>query len=100
MVEDCTRLAIYGLGGCGKTALALELAYRIREQEPARSILWVPALSQKSFEQAYQKIGEFLRILGIEDNKSNVKIKQFVEETLSNEEEAGKWFIIVDNADA
>jgi GTPase SAR1 family protein len=87
MMEDCTRLAIYGLGGCGKTALALQLAYRIREQEPAHSILWVSALGQESFEQAYQEIGKLLCILGIEDNKSNVKIEQFVEETLSNEEE-------------
>jgi hypothetical protein len=93
------KLAIYGLGGCGKTALALELAHKIREQEPARSVFWVPAFSRESFEQAYQEIGKLLRIPGVEDIKSNVDIKQLVKDKLSNEDDVGQWLIIVDNAD-
>jgi hypothetical protein len=98
-MENYPRLAIYGLGGCGKTALALELAHKIREQEPARFIFWVPAFSRESFDQAYQEIGKLLRIPGIEDNKSHVDIKQLVKDKLSNEEDVGQWLIIVDNAD-
>ncbi|PVH92043.1 hypothetical protein DM02DRAFT_544538 [Periconia macrospinosa] len=94
--EGGQRLAIYGLGGCGKTALALELAYRSREQEPTRAIFWVPALSQESFEQAYREIGSRLRIPEISDAKADVK--QLVKALLSNES-FGPWLMIVDNAD-
>ncbi|KAF5845553.1 hypothetical protein GGP41_003107 [Bipolaris sorokiniana] len=54
--EGCCRYAIYGLGGCGKTALALETAYRTREQQPQRAVFWVPAIDQADFEQAYREI--------------------------------------------
>ena len=74
---------IYGLGGCGKTALALESAYRTREQQPTRAIFWVPAVSRESFEQAYREIGMLLRILGTTDNKADVK--QLIKARLSDE---------------
>jgi pyruvate carboxylase len=94
--DGCGRLAVYGLGGCGKTALALEAAYKMREQQPMRAIFWVPAVSQESFEQAYRKIGRLLRIPGIADTKANVK--QLVKAMLSDEG-FGQWLIVVDNAD-
>jgi tetratricopeptide (TPR) repeat protein len=94
--EGCRKFAIYGLGGCGKTALALETAYQTREQQPTRAIFWVPAVSQESFEQAYREIGVLLRIPGISDAKADVK--QLVRERLSDEC-FGQWLMIVDNAD-
>ncbi|KAF1954477.1 kinesin light chain [Byssothecium circinans] len=94
--EGCGRLAIYGLGGCGKTALALEAAYGTRERQPARAIFWVPTVSQESFEQAYREIGRLLRIPGVADAKANVK--QLVKARLSDEG-FGQWLMVVDNAD-
>ncbi|KAH7396341.1 heterokaryon incompatibility protein-domain-containing protein [Pyrenochaeta sp. MPI-SDFR-AT-0127] len=90
------RLAIYGLGGCGKTALALETAYQTKEQEPTRAVFWVPTVSQESFEQAYRSIGALLRIPGITDNQAD--IKGLVKARLSDES-IGQWLMIVDNAD-
>ncbi|KAF2802720.1 kinesin light chain [Mytilinidion resinicola] len=95
-LEDCQRLAIYGLGGCGKTALALESAYRTRERQPTRAIFWVPAVSRESFEQAYREIGMVLRIPGIADAKADVK--RLVKTRLSDED-SGQWLMIIDNAD-
>ncbi|KAF2658061.1 hypothetical protein K491DRAFT_690412 [Lophiostoma macrostomum CBS 122681] len=89
-------LAVYGLGGCGKTALALEMAYRVREKNPTCAVLWVPAVSQESFELAYREIGIRLRIPGIADDKADVK--QLVKMKLSDEG-FGEWLLIIDNAD-
>ncbi|KZM27862.1 uncharacterized protein EKO05_0010026 [Ascochyta rabiei] len=94
--EGCRRLAVYGLGGCGKTALVLETAYRTREQHPTRAVFWVPAVSQASFEQAYREIGTLLRIPGIADARADVK--QLVKARLSDEG-SGQWLMVVDNAD-
>ncbi|KAF2202161.1 kinesin light chain [Delitschia confertaspora ATCC 74209] len=83
--EGCQRLAIYGLGGCGKTALALESAYRTRERQPARTVFW-----------AYLEIGTLLRIPGIADD--NADVKRLVKAWLSDEG-FGLWLIVIDNAD-
>ncbi|KAF1950658.1 purine and uridine phosphorylase [Byssothecium circinans] len=94
--EGGRRLAIYGLGGCGKTALALEAAYRTRERQPARAVLWVSTVSRESFEQAYREMGERLSIPGITDD--NADVKRLVRAWLSSEK-VGQWLMVVDNAD-
>jgi tetratricopeptide (TPR) repeat protein len=96
LLKGCRRLAIYGLGGCGKTALVLEAAYQTREQQPECAVFWVPAVSQESFEQAYRDIGLLLRIPGVADAKADVK--QLVKARLSDEG-FGQWLMIIDNAD-
>jgi tetratricopeptide (TPR) repeat protein len=94
--EEGSQLAIYGLGGCGKTALALESAYWMKEQRPTRAVFWVPAISRESFEQAYYEIAKCLGLPGIQDPQ--VDIMRLVKAKLS-EEDFGSWLIIVDNAD-
>jgi tetratricopeptide (TPR) repeat protein len=88
-------MTIFGLGGCGKSALALEFAYRTLARQ-AMLVFWVPAISQESFDLAYREIGIRLRIPGITDD--NADFRSLVKETLSSES-AGDWLIIVDNAD-
>ncbi|KAN0070867.1 hypothetical protein V8E54_011032 [Elaphomyces granulatus] len=58
------KMAITGLGGVGKTQIALELAYRVREKRPECSIFWIPSTSIENIEQAYMSIGEHL---GLQD---------------------------------
>jgi len=53
-------MAITGLGGVGKTQIALEIAYQIRDKKPEFSIFWIPATSVEKIEQAYMGIGERL----------------------------------------
>jgi hypothetical protein len=89
-------MTIYGLGGCGKSALALEFAYRALARYARRLVFWVPAISQESFELAYREIGIRLRIPGITDD--NADIRKLVKETLSLGS-FGDWLMIVDNAD-
>lgn len=88
-------MTIYGLGGCGKSALAIEFAYRALERH-ARLVFWVPAISQESFELAYHEIGVRLHIPGLSDD--NADVKELVQQAL-NSEAVDDWLLIVDNAD-
>ncbi len=88
------KAAISGLGGIGKTQVALEFAYTIRQQDPARSIFWVPSTSIEAVEQAYRSLG---RLLGLSDGSSD-DVKSIVKNYLSSEK-AGPWLLIIDNAD-
>lgn len=94
--DDCQRVAIAGLGGIGKTQVALEAAFRIQKEFTDCSVFWVPAIDTASFERAYREIGQKLEIPGINKNKSDVK--SLVKESLS-QESAGRWLLIIDNAD-
>jgi tetratricopeptide (TPR) repeat protein len=89
-------MTIYGLGGCGKSALALEFAYRALTDRAAERVFWVPAISRESFELAYREIATSLHIPGISD--SNANINKLVHDTLSADS-SGSWLMIVDNAD-
>ena len=88
--------AIEGLGGIGKTQVALEAAYQVRHGHPDCSIYWVPAVDATSFENAYRDIGKALQIPRIDDD--NADVKTLVKAALS-EEIAGNWLLIIDNAD-
>ncbi|KAF9761861.1 hypothetical protein IL306_003650 [Fusarium sp. DS 682] len=93
--DDCQWTVIEGLGGVGKTQVALEAAYRVRDEHPDCSILWVPAVNPISFENAYRDIGQKLKVQGIEEDKADVKA--LVNAALSRM--IGSWLLIVDNAD-
>ncbi|GIK03993.1 hypothetical protein Aspvir_008068 [Aspergillus viridinutans] len=95
-VDDCQRTAIVGLGGVGKTQIALEAAFRVRDAHPGCSIFWVPAVNAASFENAYREIGRQLGVGGIDEDTADVKT--IVREALSRES-SGHWLLIVDNAD-
>jgi tetratricopeptide (TPR) repeat protein len=90
------RMTIYGLGGCGKSALAIEFAYRALVRHARLMVFWVPAISQESFELAYREIGIRLGVPGITED--NADIKKLVTDALSSGS-LGDWLMIVDNAD-
>ncbi len=92
---DCQRTAIEGLGGVGKTQIALEAASRVRKKHPDCSVFWVPAVDATSFENAYREIGRKLNIGGGEE-KTDIKL---LVKTALSQESAGYWLLIVDNAD-
>lgn len=88
------KVAIYGLGGIGKTQIALELAYRAREKAPECSIFWIQCTSYESVQQAYVNIAEALGISDIEPAKIKEQVKAHLSQDI-----AGKWLMIYDNAD-
>jgi tetratricopeptide (TPR) repeat protein len=94
--ETHRRRTIHGLGGCGKSALALEFAYRALVRLPQLRVFWVPALTQESFLHAYQEIAIRLSIPGI--HVKDVDMKKLVVDALSAPS-IGNWLMIVDNVD-
>jgi hypothetical protein len=94
--EDCQRVALVGLGGVGKTQIALEYAFQLQLRSPTCSVFWVRASDTTSFEISFRDIGQRLEIPGLEDDKADVK--KLVKTRLS-QESAGKWLMILDNAD-
>ena len=76
------KMAITGLGRAGKTQIALELAYQVRDKKPECSIFWIPSTSMEKVEQAYIGIGEQL---GLQD-AARIDMKMQVKAYLSSEE--------------
>ncbi|KAK3940345.1 phosphorylase superfamily [Diplogelasinospora grovesii] len=94
--DNCQWTALEGLGGVGKTQIALEAVFRVRDHHPDCSIFWVPAINVTSFENAYREIGRKLQVKDIDGDKADVKA--LVKCALS-QESAGSWLLVIDNAD-
>ncbi|KAF5003103.1 hypothetical protein FDECE_10338 [Fusarium decemcellulare] len=88
------RVALVGLGGMGKTQLALQLAHWVKDNMRDYSVFWVPALSMAAFEQA---CGEIVKKLAIKCTSGDDP-KTLAQEHLSSES-TGNWLLILDNAD-
>ncbi|KAL4786131.1 nucleoside phosphorylase domain-containing protein [Aspergillus varians] len=87
------KLAITGLGGVGKTQVALELAYRMRDREPKCSIFWIPCISYEAVEQACMTVAQMVGLHGVEPAEVKERLKTYFSQT------SKKWFLIFDNAD-
>ncbi|KAI6307244.1 hypothetical protein MCOR30_011699 [Pyricularia oryzae] len=94
--DACQRTVIHGLGGIGKTQVAIEAAYRVRDAYPECSVFWVPAVNMTMFDNGYRRIGRALEIQGIEDDDADVKT--LVNAALSRND-AKLWLLIIDNVD-
>jgi hypothetical protein len=94
--QECQKLSIVGLGGTGKTQVALQFAYSVKEKWPKYSVLWVVALSMESFEHAFVSVARALRIPQATGGEEDVK--ELVQQHLSSSL-AGRWLLVVDNAD-
>ena len=94
--ENCERVALVGLGGVGKTQIALECAFRLHSISPTCSVFWVRASDTASFENAFREIGLQLKIPELKNEDADVKT---LVKTRLSQESTGRWFMIVDNAD-
>jgi len=75
------RVALHGLGGVGKTQVALEYVYRKLDAEPECHIFWVNGGSWATFSRDYRNISTQLGLLGsdAEDDKTFLRLKNWLE---------------------
>jgi Tetratricopeptide repeat/TIR domain/AAA domain/NB-ARC domain len=86
--------ALYGLGGVGKTQIALEYAYRFMADYDL--IWWVPA---ERADQILSSLAELASRLGIGVGDNIAEGAQAALEALRRGEAGGRWLLIFDNAE-
>ncbi|KAI1281777.1 P-loop containing nucleoside triphosphate hydrolase protein [Xylaria sp. FL0933] len=99
-LEPASRAALVGLGGLGKSQLAIEQAYRMRDMcSPDKKEIWaflIHASTRARVEQGFKAIADAVKIPG--RNNPGADILQLVYRWLGNEHN-GHWLIILDSAD-
>ncbi|KAK3360381.1 hypothetical protein B0T25DRAFT_473595 [Lasiosphaeria hispida] len=91
-----SRIALFGLGGIGKTQVALEYSYWLRKAHPNVSVFWVHASNAGRFRQAYTSIAQECQIPG--HNDPNADLLPLVKMWLEGKN-CGRWLMVIDNAD-
>ena len=87
------RIALFGMGGIGKTQAALEFVYR--SQIFYNRIYWISAVTQESLLDGYQKMGKRANIPLAPDSKPI----SIAEQVLSWLKRTPNWLLVVDNLD-
>ncbi|MCJ1478678.1 hypothetical protein MMC13_007359 [Lambiella insularis] len=94
--ETENRVALAGIGGVGKSQIAIEYCYRFKAANPQSHVFWVYAGTSARFHQAFEEIGSRLRVPGCSD--PNVDKSEVVKKWLSGEN-SPCWLMMLDNAD-
>jgi tetratricopeptide (TPR) repeat protein len=91
-----TVVVLLGMGGCGKSQLALEYCQNSEKNKSYRAIFWIDAMSPTTIEQSLTAVAQELSKPGfnVADVEGNV---QYVLTTISTWEES--WLLVFDNFD-
>ncbi|KAJ5065692.1 hypothetical protein J3E74DRAFT_414642 [Bipolaris maydis] len=91
-----SRVALVGLGGVGKSQLAIEHCYRTAEQSLDTWVFWAHASNTARLEQSFREIADQVRARGRKDPQADVF--ELVRDWLRNAKN-GRWLLVLDNTD-
>jgi tetratricopeptide (TPR) repeat protein/nucleoside phosphorylase len=89
--------AIQGLGGIGKTQIAVEYAYRARERGQYTHAFWINAASEEALLTSFAELAEVLPTLLAKGEPDQRKLVAAIKRWLEQCQE--RWLLIFDNAD-
>ncbi|KAF2484018.1 hypothetical protein BDY17DRAFT_322901 [Neohortaea acidophila] len=95
LARPTATVALVGLGGVGKSQLAIEHCYRVKERSPETWVLWVHASSLARYAQGIRKIADIVQIRGRDDVQAD--IFQLVDVWLRQGKK--NWILGLDNVD-
>ena len=87
------RVALYGMGGVGKTQCAMEYMFRYKPEYC--SVFWISAATQADFQTGFQKIAERTNCIA-DDEKDADAVARAVLYWLSKQ---SSWLLVIDNLD-
>ena len=90
-----SRVALVGLGGVGKTRIALQFADQLKGYKEV-SVFWMHASNLERLKMSCSNIAKTVNLIGWDDPK--VDIFQLVKDWFEKGN-SGKWLLVIDNAD-
>ncbi|KAF2205150.1 TPR-like protein [Delitschia confertaspora ATCC 74209] len=91
-----SRAALVGLGGIGKSQIALRYCYDVCDTSPQTFVFWINASTKARFEEAYRHIANKLELPGRDDPE--VDVLQLVSNWLCDGAN-GQWTMVLDNVE-
>ncbi|KAL3485592.1 hypothetical protein BJX62DRAFT_242816 [Aspergillus germanicus] len=92
-VDGPKKIALAGLGGIGKTQIALELAHRMKDRDAEYSVFWLSCNSPESIEQAFLSVTSALGMQGVNPAEAKDSVKAYLSHNVT------RWLLILDNVD-
>ncbi|CUS07966.1 unnamed protein product, partial [Tuber aestivum] len=94
--REHSRIALYGLGGCGKTQLALEYVHQCANESDG--VFWVQGSGVSIFCEGFKAVAQHARIplpsAEIDEEAYLRGIRKWFEGP-----DSGDWILVIDNAD-
>ncbi|KAF4999625.1 hypothetical protein FGRMN_2373 [Fusarium graminum] len=90
------RMALVGMGGFGKSQLAIQFAHRVYADKPGTSVFWVHGGSKATFEESYRAIADVLALP--RRHEQDINVLALVRDWLQRND-VSPWLMVVDNAD-
>jgi hypothetical protein len=91
--ELSSQVSVAGMGGLGKTTLALQYAYEALREKAYDFIYWVDSETEGSFLRGYQGILKKLQY-NLQQEESLEELTEIVQQEISKKK---KWLLIYDN---
>ncbi|KAJ5540813.1 hypothetical protein N7494_005889 [Penicillium frequentans] len=91
-----SRVVLIGLGGVGKTQIAIEYCHWVQQRCPETWVFWIHTSNVGRFKESLRDLADQAEIPGRQDRNAN--IFQLIGNWL-RDEKIRKWILVLDNVD-